>query len=109
MKSTTRDVLREHCLNIIKEIETGEYEHDKDEGPSAGDYLQSALDIRYITDSKKEYLGAKVLVAFGGPNIWINTLDKKIDAYWGVYSISMCYFEDELGLDDYLEDLFNCV
>lgn len=74
---------------------------------SAFDYLQDALDIEYIVSSKKEYLGARVLVAFGGPNIWINTRTKTVEGYWWGDS-AFASFQDNIGLDEALEELFSC-
>lgn len=74
---------------------------------SAFDYLQDALDIEYIVTSKGEYLGARVLVAFGGPNIWINTRTKTIEGFWWSDN-AQASFVDNLGLDDALEELWNC-
>jgi hypothetical protein len=74
---------------------------------SAFDYLQDALDIEYIVNSKKEYLGARVLVAFGGPNIWIDTRTKTVEGHWWGNS-AFASFQDNLGLDDALEELFSC-
>jgi hypothetical protein len=74
---------------------------------SAYDYLQDALDIQYIVSRNKEYLGARVLVAFGGPNIWINTQTETVEGYWWSDS-AFASFRDNLGLDDALEDLYNC-
>ena len=75
---------------------------------SAYDYLSDVLDIEYICNSKKEYLGARVLVAFGGPNIWINTRTQQVEGYWWGDKSIQSYNKDEIGLDDALEDLFNC-
>ena len=74
---------------------------------SAFDYLQDALDIEYIVNAKGEYLGARVLVAFGGPNIWINTRTKTIEGYWWSDK-AFASFTDNLGLDEALEELWNC-
>lgn len=73
---------------------------------SAYDYLQDALDIEYIVNSKGEYLGARVLVAFGGPNTWINTRTGMVDGYWCSDSASVP-FKDNLGLDDALAELWD--
>lgn len=86
------------------EPETDEYGETKGD---AFDYLSDALDIEYIVNGKKEYLGARVLVAFGGPNIWINTRTKTIEGYWWADS-AFASFQDNLGLDDALETLYNC-
>ena len=74
---------------------------------TAFDYLQDALDIEYIVNSKGEYLGARVLVAFGGPNIWVNTRTNTVEGSWWADSCT-AKFTDNIGLDDALEELWNC-
>ena len=74
---------------------------------SALEYLDDALDIEYIVNSKREFLGARVLVAFGGPNIWINTRTATVEGFWWGDKAS-APFTDNLGLDDALEMLYNC-
>lgn len=73
----------------------------------AYDYLSDVLDIEYIVTSKSEYLGARVLVAFGGPNIWINTRTKQVEGYWWGDKCIRSY-EDQLGLDEVLEEFWEC-
>ena len=75
---------------------------------TAFDYLQDALDIEYIVNSKGEYLGARVLVACGGPNIWINTRTKQVEGHWWENSCIMSYDRDEWDLDSALEELWTC-
>jgi hypothetical protein len=73
----------------------------------AFDYLQDALDIEYIVNDKGEYLGARVLVAFGGPNIWVDTKRGIVEgAWWG--DSATASFTDNIGLNDALEELWNC-
>jgi hypothetical protein len=83
---------------------------DASEGESIDglDYLSDVLDIEYVVSSKKEYLGARVLVAFGGPNIWINTRTKQVEGYWWGDKSIQSYNDDSLNLDDALETLYNC-
>lgn len=111
MTNNTNNSLRNHVGSIVKQIEQGfaddELNYDG-EPMSAFDYLQDALDIEYVVSSKKEYLGARVLVAFGGPNIWINTRTKQVEGYWWGESFIMSYHEDAIGLDEALETLFSC-
>jgi hypothetical protein len=75
---------------------------------SAYDYLQDVLDIEYVVGSDKRYLGARVLVAFGGPNIWINTRTKQVEGFWWGDSAIVSYNRDEMDLDSALEDFYNC-
>jgi|TARA_X000000950_G_C13757386_1_gene595333 hypothetical protein len=107
-KVDTQNELFQQCRHIADQIESGEYESsNEDEPQGAFDYLSDALDIEYTVDSKGEYLGARVLVAFGGPNIWINTRHKTVEGYWWSDRAEANYFEDKLGLDDALEELWS--
>jgi hypothetical protein len=83
---------------------------DASEGESIDglDYLNDVLDIEYVVNSKKEYLGARVLVTFGGPNIWINTRTKQVEGYWWGDKSIQSYGDDSLNLDDALETLYTC-
>ena len=77
--------IQNHVQEIVNRIEQGFSDDDlnyDDELMSAFDYLQDALDIEYIVNGKREVLGARILVAFGGPNIWINTRTKQVEGYW---------------------------
>jgi hypothetical protein len=99
--------------SIAQTISSGEYEmeeHDIEEygGPCASHYLMDALDIEYIVSSDKSYLGARVLVTFGGPNIWINTRTKTVEGYWWG-DTHFASFDDELGLDDWLAEYYECI
>lgn len=49
---------------------------------SAFDYLEDALDIEIRTDLKGEYRSAKILIAYGGPNAWIDTATQQLIVAW---------------------------
>ena len=101
--------LRSHVQQIVHNIENGFPDELNDEDrTSALDYLQDVLDIEYVVSSKKEYLGARVLVAFGGPNIWINTRTKQVEGYWWGDKCILSYDNDEMDLDGALSELFSC-
>ena len=113
--------LRNQVKSIIDNLETGitygeaglEVDaeangYDLDDIISGFDYLQDALDIEYIVSSSKKYLGARVLVAFGGPNIWINTRTKQVEGYWAGDSCILRYYDDAMCFDETLEELFQC-
>lgn len=78
-----------------------------DEQVDAIGYLQDALDIEYIVGSDGEYRGARVLVAFGGPNIWVDTRKGIVEGAWWCDSHTES-FNDELGLHETLEELYAC-
>ena len=106
-KEKNNDLL-DQVKHIAETIESGQYETDNEDGPNGFDYLSDVLDIQYIVSSKKEYLGARVLVAFGGPNIWINTQKNMVEGYWWGDSEFAYYREDNLELDEVLEEIYNC-
>lgn len=100
----------EQVKNIAEQLSNPELfdaECFEDGEVSAFGYLQDALDIEYIIGSDGSYRGARVLVAFGGPNIWINTKTNMVEGSWWNDSHNES-FNDELGLDEVLEELYNC-
>ena len=108
---TTKNQLITTCSRIVDEIETGKYGYDKSSSdydePCAADYLMDALDYTYTINSDKSYLGVKIAVSLGGPNIYINTVNKCVEGYWGDDSCKKFYYSDSLGIDDYFEELYN--
>lgn len=75
---------------------------------SGFDYLSDVLDINWILNSDRTYKAAKVLVAFGGPNIWINTEKQQVEGYWWGSKAIIPYNKDSIGLDETLNEIFNC-
>ena len=71
----------------------------------AGTFMEDALDIQYIINQDKTYRGARILVAFGGPNIWVNTQRGEVEGYWWGDDAT-AGFIDNMGLDDYLEEIY---
>ena len=109
--TTSNDDLARHVQHIADSLTDGtclgEGLNVDDEEMSAFDYLQDALDIEYIVNGKREYLGARVLVAFGGPNIWVDTRRGIVEgAWWNKHATAP--FTDNIGLDEALEILWKC-
>lgn len=74
----------------------------------AYDWLNDALDIEYIIGSDREtVLGARILVAFGGPNIWVNTRTNEVEGHWWGDS-ARANFVDNIGIGDAITDLYHC-
>lgn len=92
----SKQQLINQCNRICEEIEAG---------GEVIEYLNDILDYEFIVCSKKEYLGSRILVSFGGPNIWINTRSNIVEGYWGGDAIERPY-NDEMGIDDYMAELY---
>ena len=98
---TSGEQLRRMCKDIADDIThvSGGLER------SAADWMEGTYDIRYLVDSQKRYLGAEILVAGGGPTIWVDTWDQEVKGYWGRDRV-IEPFIDNLGLDDYCEEMY---
>lgn len=59
------------------------------------EYFNDVLDIDYLIDSNFDYKGVRLLVAFGGPNIYISTISGKVELYWWTDS-GEAYLEREV-------------
>lgn len=111
MSIQDQDRLASHVQSIVDTIENGFSDDDlnyDDEPMTSYDYLSDVLDINWILNSDRTYKAAKVLVAFGGPNIWINTEKQQVEGYWWGSQSIIPYNQDSIGLDETLEEIFNC-
>ena len=94
---TCGEQLRRMCKSIAETISTPlEDVHE---------WMNDVYDIRYTVDREKRYLGAELMVAGGGPTIWVNLNTMEVEGYWGGDRVTVP-FSDNLGLDDYLEDMY---
>ena len=88
----------------------GNDESDPWDQVSFYDYFENALDIDYITNSQKEYKACRIMVAYGGPNIYINTWEKRVELYWWTDSASFYLSSDVCNaIDECMEEYFNCL
>ena len=86
------------------------FENGETESPeelTAYDYLEDVLDIRYTVNSAREYLGARILVGYGGPNVWIDTNTNALEVYWGQTATRYLPSEFIDALDTALEELWD--
>lgn len=101
-----------HIVQTLNEGFEGYLEENEDgETQTSFDYLQGALDFNWILNSDRTLKGARILVAFGGPNIWIDTTKGIVEGYWWGDNFTSEYdtnSEFARDLDDALETLFNC-
>ena len=92
--------LRRMCKDIADDI-------GDNDGTTAHEWCEDVYDIEWITHQDKTYKSARLMVAGGGPNIWVNLQRKVVQGYWwGDYCEH--HFTDNLGLDEYLEEMYGC-
>ena len=98
---TCEEQLRRMCKSIAEDMTEGDR-------LQANSYMEkNVYDIEWITHQDHTYKAARLLVAGGGPNIWVNLQTNTVDGYWGCDKVTWG-FVDNIGLDDYLEELHAC-
>jgi len=111
---TCEQQLRRMCKRIADDITekaiTGyngwETDHNEDnEGTLASRFMDHVYDIEWICHQDKSYKAARLLVAGGGPNIYVNLHTGYVEGYWGGDKVEEP-FMDNIGLDDYLEEMY---
>ena len=105
-KTKNDNGLEDMVKHIANQVNSGGYDNEVGGECSAFDFLCDALDFRWIVQNDLEFIGARVLVAFGGPNIWIDTTTQKVEGYWWGNYAEASYDKDPMGLNDALEDLY---
>ena len=72
---------------------------------SIDDYFDNVFNITYYIDSTKHYAGVRVMVACGGPNIYIDTYRKQIELFWWTdYAAAKIYSDVSDCIDDIFRD-----
>ena len=106
---TCEEQLRRMCKSIADGISEPEEITDEETGEkrteTASDWMEGTYDIRYIVDREKRYFSAELLVAGGGPTIWVNLNTMEVEGYWGGDRVTHP-FRDSLDLDGYCEEMY---
>ncbi len=119
------NMLKDQVTNIAEDIKNGlTYEHCPECGSDkfdncdfcgefkgrimcAIDYLTNTLEITNIfCEETEEYVGSRILVSYGGPNIWINTHTKTIEGYWWGEEYHERYEKDVMDLETMCKEVY---
>lgn len=82
--------LFQSCKVVAKEVEEAaencfwvrdEFENEDED--DAHFYFDESYNIDYIWRIGAGVIGVRVMVACGGPNIWVDTYDRCVHGYWG--------------------------
>ena len=101
-EETCEEQLRRMCKEIAEDITAGNPD-DKD-SRTASAWMEDVYDIEWITFNDGTFKGARLLVAGGGPTIWVNVKRDEVEGYWAGDHCTEA-FQDNLGLHAYLEEL----
>lgn len=75
----------DRIADTLEEIKDyGFYEQVDEETDEEGTwYFEDTYNIDYIWRLGYGLMGVRVMVACGGPNIWVDTFEKAVHGYWG--------------------------
>ena len=118
MQAREKQDLQDHVDHIAETLRNGmtyedagmdheEHGCEPDDVISAFDWLSDILDIEYTISGNGDFLGARVLVTFGGPNIWVDTRWGKVEGFWWGDSAS-AEFVDGMDIHGACQELFEC-
>lgn len=83
------------------------HESNEFEQLSVYDWLEDALDIQYTIDGDLSYRAGRVMVACGGPNIYVDTFNGDVQLFWWAdrahYDLSRTA---QNALDECLQELY---
>ena len=99
---TCEEQLRRMCKTIAEEISDENNTMKQLEA-----FMEGVYDIEWITFRDGTFKGARLLVAGGGPTIWVNVKTDEVEGYWAGDHCTQA-FQDNLDLRAYLEELHAC-
>ena len=79
----TVNIIPEDAPKYCCEYCRAQIERDEWEQLTLYDYLTECFDIEYRIGGDKEYRSAEICMAWGGPNIYIDTARDAINLFWG--------------------------
>jgi len=79
---------------------TDEDESDED--------IYEAYNVKYIVNEQGNLEDVIILLAGGGPNIWLDTHAQEIQGFWGLTKYTKP-INDYQYIIDYFEELYQCV
>lgn len=118
VKETTEDQLRRLCDEIREELESplkitaenvDEWEGDIGENVFMGEWVTlRVFDERYVINNTGDLIEAQLMVAGGGPTIWVSVSENHyaVNGQWSLDRVTRdrCY-QDGLGLWQYYVDV----
>ena len=101
---TSQQKLERMVKSYAEDITNGLKIDDTSGTGTVSEFMDHVYNIEWITNQDHIYKAARLLVAGGGPNIWVNLQTNTVDGYWASDKFSWS-FQDNIGLDEYLQEL----
>ena len=84
--------------------------YEENEIQSLYDYVTDSYDVQYTKRLNGDFVCCSVCIALGGPNIYIDTDNNRLEGYWGS-QVEYLYFKDyhiANIIDSIVEELADC-
>lgn len=92
------------CPACSEEIEENEAEQ-----LTAWEYFEGVLDVEYLIGSDGSYRACRLMVACGGPNIYVDTASAAVELYWWGDTAKACFSRSTAdAIDADFEELYTC-
>lgn len=101
MANTTKENLMNQVFNINDDINKAIEEN------TLYEYICESLEIEFISNVSREFLGGIITIALGGPTIYINTRKRLIEGFFGADNFNLPLDNETINeLNNVLEELF---
>lgn len=96
--------------DYLEEIKENNFFEDENEEQS---YFDDTYNVDFIWRLGYGLMGVRIMVACGGPNIWVDTYNREVHGYWGYdevtapLSIDCCDLIDALYEDGVQDMIYN--
>lgn len=95
--------------NYLNDIASGNV-NEEDECQSLYDYFDDVYDIEYRIDGEGNYKSVSLMIACGGPNIYVDTNDSYVKLYWGsTYVEAPISYDISEEIDNIFEENYRCM
>lgn len=103
MPETVGDKFKCPCCGLVETVD--EYNQ-----LSIYDYFVDVFDIEYRIGSDRQFRNVQIMVACGGPNIYIDTASRAVELYWWTDRASYPLLTDTVdAINDWAEEYYNCI
>lgn len=74
----------QHIADTLEDIKNnGFYEFEDEDDEEGTYYFEDTYNIDFIWRMGYGLMGVRIMVACGGPNIWVDTYEMTVHGYWG--------------------------
>lgn len=92
--------------NYLNDLASGNVDKE-DECQSLYDYFNDVYDIEYRIDGNGNYKSVQLMIAYGGPNIYVDTNDSYVKLYWGsTYAEAPISYTTSDEIDNIFEEMY---